>query len=77
MKAVTFKSSWRTYFAGDTASFDDGVAQQLIDGGVADLSSGKKKGVARAADNKITDTGPVTNPPPGGDGDGDDDEPKP
>ncbi|BAP44760.1 putative uncharacterized protein [Pseudomonas sp. StFLB209] len=40
---ITFAKHWRGYAAGETAGFDEAVAQTLIDAGVATEHEGGKK----------------------------------
>jgi hypothetical protein len=58
---ITFILPWRGYSAGETAGFDDDVAQKLIDGGAAEAYTGKKKAAAARTQTSGTDT-----PPPAG-----------
>jgi hypothetical protein len=46
---ITFLTPWRGYSVGETAGFDDDVAQKLIDGGAAEAYSGKKKSTRAAS----------------------------
>lgn len=89
---VRFLKAWRTYFTGDVAGFSKELADDLVDGGVAEHASdsvaseapGGRKG---GRSNKSSKTAPTPSadpqdppPPPGGAGEGGngaDDEEKP
>ncbi len=62
---VKFTKPWNGYGPGEVAGFSDDKAQQLVDGGLAELQGKPKAGKAPAASKP---QGKGKTAPPGGDG---------
>ncbi|MDF3842676.1 hypothetical protein P3W55_13250 [Pseudomonas citronellolis] len=45
---VRFLKSWRSYFKNDTAGFPQEVAEELVDGGVAEYTAGSTAAKAKS-----------------------------
>lgn len=57
---VRFLKAWRTYFTGDVAGFSKDLADELVDGGVAEYAS---EAVARKNSRRPQAPAPAPTPP--------------